>query len=373
MNIQSCFKKTVLGLAIAVGVGGSLTTSAENTAESVQKQRQMTVEQKRHSSNFYDRKSEGYYWYDDPKPKVPEKKKEVVVAPVKEQPKQNVFPMPKNDNAVQQVIIQKGQATETVMNKKGQSPDPMSAEWLRENLPKALDRAIDNPSNADGSPSKDVVAYMYMQRILMDKAQNFSTSASRASQLDPILDETNRIPLDTGAVMQFNRILDADREDAMKYISKRAGLWFFFDSTCSYCVFQLKVMNSFNEKYNFSTLYISTDNKPIKDMKQKWRPDAGQAKLLGLSITPTLVLVVPPNNFYIVSQGASSVDTLKNKILMASTVKNLLPKEIKEKIDPYSKGVLTAEQMKRSKEIQDQFDKDPSVIVDYIQKALGNK
>ena len=48
-------------------------------------------------------------------------------------------------------------------------------------------------------------------------------------------------------------------------------------------------------------------------------------------------------------------------------------KDIKEKIDPYSKGVLTADQMKRSKEIQEQFDKDPTVIVDYIQKALGNK
>lgn len=366
----SFFRKTMIALGVAVSVG--TTTTIVYSEQTAQDQRQMTADQKKHSANFYDRKAEGYYWYDDPKAKVPEKKPPQVVAQPQQQKKSNVVTMQKQE-PVQKVIIQKNSAPETAMNKKGQGPDPMSAEWLRDNLPKALDRAIDNPTNPDGSPSKDVVAYMYMQRILMDKAQNFSTSASRATQLDPLLDESNRIPLDTGAVMQFNRILDADREDAMKYISKKAGLWFFFDSTCSYCVFQLKVLDRFNEQYDFSTLYISMDNKPIKDMKQSWKPDRGQAKMLNLKITPTLVLVVPPNNFYIVSQGASSVDTLKNKILLASTVKNLLPKDIKEKIDPYSKGVLTAEQMKRSKEIQDQFDKDPTVIVDYIQKALGNK
>lgn len=370
MHIRSYFKKTAIALAIAVGVSANTTSAYSDQTASAQEQRQMTAEQKKHSANFYDRKAEGYWWYDDPKAKVPEKKEKPVA-------QQQVTP-PKKSNVVtmqQQYTAPKviNNAPETVMNKKGQSPDPMSAEWLRDNLPKALDRAIDNPTNSDGSPSRDVVAYMYMQRILMDKAQNFSTSASRASQLDPLLDESNRIPLDTGAVMQFNRILDADREDAVKYISKKAGLWFFFDSTCSYCVFQLKVLDRFNDKYDFSTLYISMDNKPIEGMKQKWKPDMGQARMLGLKITPTLVLVVPPNNFYIVSQGASSVDTLKNKILMAATVKNLLPQDIKEKIDPYSKGVLTAEQMKRSKEIQDQFEKDPTVIVDYIQKALGNK
>lgn len=366
----SFLRKTSIALAISLGMGATATIAySEQTA---QEQRQMTAEQKKNSANFYDRKAEGYYWYDDPKPKEKEKNPPQTVVQPPPPKKSNVVTMQKQE-PVQKVVIQKNTAPITAMNKKGQSPDPMSAEWLRENLPKALDRAIDNPTNADGSPSKDVVAYMYMQRILMDKAQNFSTSASRATQLDPLLDESNRIPMDTGAVMQFNRILDADREDAMHYISKKAGLWFFFDSTCSYCVFQLKVLDRFNANYDFSTLYISMDNKPIKDMKQKWKPDQGQAKLLNLKITPTLVLVVPPNNFYIVSQGASSVDTLKNKILMASTVKNLLPKEIKEKIDPYSKGVLTSEQMKRSKEIQDQFDKDPTVIVDYIQKALGNK
>lgn len=368
--IGSFFKKTSIALAVAFSVGATATVAySEQTA---QEQRQMTTEQKKNSTNFYDRKAEGYYWYDDPKAQQKEKKPPQAVVQPQQPKKSNVVTMQKQE-PVQKVVVQKNTAPETAMNKKGQSPDPMSAEWLRDNLPKALDRAIDNPTNADGTPSKDVVAYMYMQRILMDKAQNFSTSASRASQLDPLLDESNRIPLDTGAVMQFNRILDADREDAMKYISKKAGLWFFFDSTCSYCVFQLKVLDRFNDKYDFSTLYISMDNKPIKDMKQKWKPDQGQAKLLNLKITPTLVLVVPPNNFYIVSQGASSVDTLKNKILMAATVKNLLPKDIKDKIDPYSKGVLTAEQMKRSKEIQEQFDKDPTVIVDYIQKALGNK
>jgi conjugal transfer pilus assembly protein TraF len=313
------------------------------------------------SADFYQKKPEGWYWYDDPKvvEKKPEKPKP------KEEPKPKVIIMSEPKKEVQaQQSINKIEKTE-------EAPKALSTAWLRENYPKMQERALDNPTNPDGSPSKDVLAFMYVQKLVLDKAQNFSTAAHQAVQLDPLLDENNRVPLSTSSLMTFNSLLEKDREEALNYLTKKAGLWFFFDSTCRYCVHQLSMLDRLKSKYDFSIMNISVNNQPIKGMKQKWFPNKGQAKLLGLTMTPTVVLVVPPNNFYIVSQGLSSVEGLEKKILLAATVKNLLPKELKDRINPYAKGVVTSDQMKQLEKVQADIDKDPTKIVDYIQKTIG--
>lgn len=316
------------------------------------------------SADLYGQKPAGWYWYDDPEKSKPVKPKEQP----KEKPSPKIIVMPKEDVKVTPKTKEK--EPEPKIDDK---PLAMSAAWLREHYPKMQERAMDNPTNADGSPSKDTIAFMYMQKLVLDKAQNFATAAHQAVQLDPLLDENNRVPLSTGSVLMFNSLLEKDRSEALDYLTKKAGLWFFFDSTCRYCVHQLATLDRFKEKHDFSILNISVNNKPIANMKQKWFPNRGHSKMLGLTITPTLVLVVPPNNFYIISQGMASVETIEKKILLAATVKNLLPKEIKEKINPYSKGVVTSEQMNKLKSVQAEIDKDPTKIVDYIQETLGGK
>lgn len=317
--------------------------------------------------DYYQKKPQGWYWYDDPQQPVkePEKPKP------KEEPKPKVIVMAQPEpKKVEPKVTPK---VEEKVEKKEEPPKPMSTAWLRENYPKMQERAMDNPTNPDGSPSKDVLAFMYMQKLVLDKAQNFSTAAHQAVQLDPLLDENNRVPLSTASVMMFNEFLDKDRKEALNHLTKKAGLWFFFDSTCRYCVQQLAMLDRLKRNYDFSIMNISVNDKPIKGMTQKWYPNRGHAKMLGLTMTPTLVLVVPPNNFYIISQGLSSVAAIEQKILLAATVKNLLPKELKERINPYSKGVLTSDQMKRMEKVQADLDKDPTMIVDYIQKTLGGK
>lgn len=316
--------------------------------------------------DFYQKKPEGWYWYDDPQKMEAVKPKE----PPKEQPKPKVITMPTIE--LKQPAA-KPKEPEKKQHKVDEKDIPLSTAWLRENYPKMQERAMDNPTNPDGSPSKDTIAFMYMQKLVLDKAQNFSTAAHQAVQLDPLLDENNRVPLNTGSALMFNRLLDEDRGKALDYLTKKAGLWFFFDSTCKFCVHQLGVLDRMKKRHDFSVLNISVNHQPIQGMKQKWLPDKGHAKMLGLTITPTLVLVVPPNNFYIISQGLSSVDTIEQKILLAATVKNLLPKDIKEKINPYSKGVVTSDQMKQLQSVQEELDKDPTKIVDYIQQSLGGK
>ena len=77
------------------------------------------------------------------------------------------------------------------------SEEPFSAKWLQQNMPKLLERAIDSPNK------ENVEAYLYAQRVAMDKSQVYAESARRVVASDPFLDENNRVPLSTYAKPSF--------------------------------------------------------------------------------------------------------------------------------------------------------------------------
>ncbi|AMW80721.1 hypothetical protein AMD27_17545 (plasmid) [Acinetobacter sp. TGL-Y2] len=347
-------------------------------------QRQAAIENQpetQNSVNFYDRRSEGWYWYDDPEAKKKEAlKKEMLLkeaqAKAQKQMEQQLPPKvevpsrtvniydPETKKYNEPIVIQ---ATEPQMK-------PLSAEWLNANMPKMLNKALNNPYDKNGNPSSEMEAYMYAQRLALDMSQNFAKSATTLTQTDPFLDETVRVPVDDAANKVFNIALEKDKEQITKHLSQFTGIWFFYDSTCSFCVAQYNYLKDFKIKHNFKIMMISTDGKRLPNMgnDEIVLPDRGQAKRLKLRITPSIVLVAPPNNFYVVSQGLITTDSLLTKILMVADKQNLLTQAQKEKLDPYSKGVLTPEQIKKMQKVETDLNKDPTNIVSLIKQAVGN-
>lgn len=281
------------------------------------------------SRGYYDTKAEGWFWYQDPKDAA-----HVAPAPSPPPPAPPVF----------------------------------STSWMRANMDRLRDEAIDHPTDSQGNPSKAVIAYMYLQRVAMDKAQNFANAAERAVQADPLLDENNRVPFGTAAAGLFNRTLDQDKKGALNALTRQTGLWFFFDSRCTFCSAQFEVLQRFTRKHPFRVRYISLDHKPLPGMTS-WSPDQGQAKLLQLKITPTVVLIRPPNHFYVISQGLSPEETLARKILLVADSQKLLPADQLKAARPYDKGVLTTDQLQSSSPRQLNPDS-PDAWVDYLQKNL---
>lgn len=88
-------------------------------------------------TRFIERKSEGWFFYKDPK-ELPPPPSPILVPP---KPADTANKAPDKDQQ-----------------------EPFSVSWLRENMPKLLDAAIDNPSK------ENVEAYMYAQRVAMDKS-----------------------------------------------------------------------------------------------------------------------------------------------------------------------------------------------------------
>lgn len=268
------------------------------------------------SEDFYSSKEWGWSWYQDPRPAKPRPPQP---APP---PAASAAPPP-------------APATKA-------APQIFSSAWLRENFERLRDEAMDDPSNTD-----KVRAYMYAQRVALDKSQRFANAASTVAQTDPLLDERNRIPLDTAAAAAVAQGVGKRKQEAIKHLATVGGLLFFFDSTCEHCRTQFQALEWLKRDYNFTVKNISVDGKGLPGMPPSmWVRDEGQAKALRLSIMPTTIYAVPPDKFYIISQGYYAAETLGEKMLLAATTDKLLPDAMTKAISTYDRGVLTGEDLK---------------------------
>lgn len=287
-------------LAVAVYAQGQSDAPARAQGQAAQK--------------FYQGKADGWYWYKDPK-EAPKP----VLAPNRA-PQAEAAPKIKNAPS------------------KDAESEPFSVRWLQINMPKLHEEAINNPTH------ENVEAYYYAQRIAMDKSQRYANMAQQVVATDPFLDENNRVPMSTFANPMFLKQVMDDKSEALKHLAKVGGLWVFFDSTCGFCKPQVFSVNELAKQYGFYTKFISMDGKGIDEVKT-FVKDSGQAKRLDLKITPTTVLVVPPNNFYVVSQGLMAQGQLAERLVIVADAQKLFPDEISKKLHVYDRGILTTEDM----------------------------
>lgn len=275
----------------------------------------------------------GWFWYEEPpveQPKKPEKKEK-----------------PKTAAA----------ASSTEKKEK----KPMTAEWLKEMIPKMRMRALDDPSR------ENMAAYFFLQRVEMDKAQRFAKAGKEYVSSEPILDENNRVPVSGYGKNEFMDRQFKAKKNVLNYLAKDVGgIFMFFDSKCDFCKAQLKIVNYLKDAYGFEVKFISMDGKGLSGIDH-WEPDNGHAKMLNLKIFPTTVLAVPPNTYLIVSQGVMAQDQLEERILTAATSNKLLPDDMDTSINPFDRGVLT------TKDMADGASDDPAEFVKYIKEKLEKR
>jgi conjugal transfer pilus assembly protein TraF len=241
-------------------------------------------------SSFYERGSEGWFWYRDPKEQAP-----VPTPKAPEQPKPTEQPAP----------------TAELPPAREPGPEPLSAKWFRKNLDAYRDRAIDDPT------PENVAAYLYLQRIAMDKSSRFAKVSERVVQGDPFLDEITQRPTATFAANLVNKTAGAQRDALLEKIAGRVSLWFFFRSDCPYCEAQAPLLARLSQMYGFDILPVSVDGLPLSSgLFTDHVQDAGQANALGVRSTPAMFLVDPATATFVpLAQGLLSVAQLQDRII----------------------------------------------------------
>lgn len=250
---------------------------------------------------FYQDKERGWFWYEDPEPepeKIPEPPKPVVTAPKPE--KENP---PKTQ--------QEG------------GPMPGSVAWIKANLPKLREIAIDNPSD------ENIQAYYYAQRLMMDKSEHFSRRSQEVIRNDPLLDEDLRYPVTNAASDAIASAAGKQKEALMKMIAGNAGLIFFFrGEDCALCEQTVSAVTGMQHKYGFTVIPISLDGKGLPSGAfPQFKHDNGLADHLGVITAPALALAVPPSSSEIISYSAISMETAVSRILFAGKKAGLITEQ----------------------------------------------
>jgi len=232
---------------------------------------------------FLDRGADGWFWYEPiPAPPPPPEKTKPPQVEASPAPAAPVAPA---------------------------GPPPLSTAWFRLELDRFRDRAIDQPT------PENVRAYLYLQKVMLDRADSFARVSQQVAAADPYLDAVTERPLSPFAANATSAEATARRGEVLRELAESTGLLFVVDSGCSVCVRQADVLVSAQRQYGFALLTVSLDGAAPPGLALPIRPDQGQAKQLGVIGTPALFLMRPPDVILPLAQGALDLDTLTGRIV----------------------------------------------------------
>ncbi|GIU41084.1 conjugal transfer protein TraF [Shewanella colwelliana] len=241
------------------------------------------------AGDFYNQSKQGWFWHEAPQQEeIVESEKELIPSSVsaEEQPPQD-----------EKVVI--------------------DAQWLKDNIPRLRMVAISNPT------SENLGAYYAAQRVMLDMSSKFANStkdffAKEANWLS----EEHRRPTESFMLSKFKRDLLKAQKPVIEKISKQAGLWFFFSSTCPYCLKQLPIIKILEEQYGLNVLYVSLDGGIIPTIPQNKTVidhDGRVARDFNVTTTPTTYLVSnDASKFEIVSNGVASLPKIQTSLIASA-------------------------------------------------------
>ncbi len=231
-------------------------------------------------SGWFDRHSEGWFWYETIQESEPESD------------------------------------TEPELSQPTTTKDlPLSTPWLRKNIGHYLDKAIDEPSK------KNVSDYLYLDRLVKEKAERFARVGKQVIESDPMLDENVRRPISPAAAKIRDDIAFQARESVLKKIANWVGLVFYYQGGCRLCHLQAQTALLFNRHYAFELIPISTDGLIIPCLSES-RIQRTLPPTLNIHAYPALFLMQPPNNIVLLRQGVSSFTELSERIIEVALDQN---------------------------------------------------
>jgi len=176
-------------------------------------------------------------------------------------------------------------------------------------------RAIIEPTPAN------VTAYIRFQRRQLDQAALFSDVWQRSIWQDPELDYTLQRPVSTLGKRQWQDARKAERDTAMRSLSARYGLFYFFAQSCGACEIMSPIVRSVTSTWNITVRAISTDGGPSKQFPD-YTVETNQRVRMGLEpkVTPAVVLWDAKNQRAIpIGYGVMSADELQDRIYLLTS------------------------------------------------------
>lgn len=198
--------------------------------------------------SFSDNPRRGWHFYEIPPEPPKEEKEKVTVA----QPRKSPELDPQEQLKAYQKIIEDAKAT-----------------------------AIMDPFN-----EKKVMRYMQLQQHAMNKSAGFADTWQRVLWATPSLDETLKHPVNTVGSWVDRDAKSKAKQRAVRNLAKTNGLFFFFKSSCAYCVAQAPILRAFASQHNLNVMAVSLDGSELHEFPNA-KMDNGISERFGVKDMPS--------------------------------------------------------------------------------------
>ncbi|MBI4595063.1 MAG: conjugal transfer protein TraF [Candidatus Tectomicrobia bacterium] len=189
-----------------------------------------------------------------------------------------------------------------------ESPPPLFSEIMKKRGEELLSQAMENPT------SEKVKAYMDHNQQMMALSRNFSLIWQRVLMSNPEL-LSGLLTSDADKDIYYRQSAESKKE-ALRKLAAQAGLFFFYDTTCPYCVRQAKHLKTFLDEYPFFIVKSVTMNGESLPEFPEAALDNGIAARLGVTSHPAIFLAYPPDRFERVATGLVTPGELRDKLLL---------------------------------------------------------
>ena len=196
---------------------------------------------------------------------------------------------------------------------------------MRKNLDGIRDNAINKPT------PENLAAYAYAQRLMLDLSTRFSSKMMEFMEVETLLDESNRRPTTSMALASFSQETRNALVDIMSKIKADNHLWFFYKTTCTYCMQQIPVLKEFSNRYGIKILAISMDGGTIPGMENfdvVYDRAGIVTKRFNVTATPTMFVAKNDGKRFIpLTQGLHTLPEIEKRLLLVSREANIITQE----------------------------------------------
>lgn len=255
---------------------------------------------------FYERKAEGWFFY-EPEP-----------LPLEPPPEPEPEPEPKT------VVVSPPPTESSAEPAEPTGPAPFSTVWIRENLPKYQEAALDDPTNVEKA-----AAVALVKRLALDKAEQFTHTHEKMMLKYPILDESTNRSQSSFATKAMDRSAANNADKLLTKIANNTlGLFYFYEDECPVCIAQTSPLRTLVNRYRFKIQPISMDGShlPVKGY-ENFKVDEGQSRVLGVVKAPAIYLVVTPDQILSLGQGGTSASDLNKSLLLQAQAAGVITDE----------------------------------------------
>lgn len=186
-------------------------------------------------------------------------------------------------------------------------PIPLFTERMKKRGDELLSHAMENPT------IENVKAYMEYNNLMMKLSENFSLAWQKALMMYPEFE--GPVPVsDADKDLYFQSVREREQE-ILQGLSREAGLFFFYSSSCPHCERQAAHLRRFMAEHPYFVVKpISLDGGVLPEFPETVM-DNGISSRLGVDKVPSIFLAFPPDRFERISVELLTADELKRRLI----------------------------------------------------------